>query len=183
MKEVFATSIQSGLSSSGSYILMLSEPTSGTQVPIFIGAAEAQGVALAKSEVQPRRPMTHELMMRCLKGFDLQITKVTIDRVEEGVFYASLYVTDGFGEQRFDCRTSDAVSLALQAGCPILMDEKVLLETGMPDKSLPESQSQTPSPEERISKLEEELSRCEEAEDYERAAQLHDEIEKLKGII
>ena len=107
MKEVFPLSIQSGMSQSGSYILMLCEPVSGLQVPIFIGSYEAQGILLAKESVQTRRPMTHELMVHVINDYGLSIKKVTIDSVMDGIFYATLHMTDGFNEKRFDSRTSD----------------------------------------------------------------------------
>ncbi|MGX8713092.1 MAG: bifunctional nuclease domain-containing protein [bacterium] len=171
MKQVFPTTLQSGMSQSGSYILMLREPVSGLEVPVFIGAYEAQGILLAKDNIATRRPMTHQLVTTIMDEYGLTVKQVTIDRVEDGIFYATLYVGDGFGEKRFDSRTSDAVTLALLCGCPILMEESVIEETGMKSEK----------GEVNVEELEKELRRCEENEEYERAAEIQKQIEKLRG--
>lgn len=176
MKRVFPLTIQSGMSQSGSYILMLCEPESGVQVPIFIGAYEAQGILLAKESVKTRRPMTHELMMKVMEEYGLSLKEVSIDRVNEGIFYATLHMTDGFNTRTFDSRSSDAITLALLADCPILMDETVIDETGV----RMEGDSITPNNESTLEELEAELRRCEQNEEYERAAEIQQQIEKLK---
>ena len=178
MKQVFPLSIQSGMSQSESYILMLCEPSSGMQIPIFIGANEAQSILLAKESVKTRRPMTHELMAKMMDDYGLSIKEVTIDKVMEGIFYATLHTTDGFNEKQFDSRTSDAISLALLCDSPIYVADEVLEETGM---KMANVEGGTPNDEHKLAELEEELRRCEEREEYERAAEIQKTIEELKG--
>lgn len=178
MKQVFPLSIQSGMSQSDSYILMLCEPVSGMQIPIFIGAHEAQGILLAKESVKTRRPMTHELMAKMMDDYGLSIKEVTIDKVMEGIFYATLHTTDGFNEKQFDSRTSDAISLALLCDSPIFVADEVLEETGM---KMANVEGGMPNNEHKLAELEEELRRCEEREEYERAAEIQKNIEELKG--
>lgn len=181
MKQVFPLTIQSGMSQSGSYILMLLEPQSGLQVPIFIGAYEAQCILLAKEDVKTRRPLTHELMMKVMEEYGLSLKEVSIDRVNEGIFYASLHTTDGFNSRTFDSRSSDAITLALLAGCPISMNESVLEETGVRIEETKNQQAKAKtSADASIEDLEEELHRCEEREEYERAAEIQKQIEKMK---
>lgn len=177
MKRVFPLTIQSGMSQSGSYILMLCEPESGVQVPIFIGAYEAQGILLAKESVKTRRPMTHELMMKVMEEYGLSLKEVSIDRVNEGIFYATLHITDGFNTRSFDSRSSDAITLALLADCPIMMEESVIEETGV----RMEGDSIMVKGENTLEELEAELRRYEENEEYERAAEIQQQIEKLKN--
>lgn len=178
MKQVFPLSIQSGMSQSESYILMLCEPSSGMQIPIFIGANEAQSILLAKESVKTRRPMTHELMLHLMNDYGLSIRKVTIDKVMEGIFYSTLHTTDGFNAKEFDSRTSDAISLALLSDSPIFVADEVLEETGM---KMTNVEGGTPNDEHKLAELEEELRRCEEREEYERAAEIQKTIEELKG--
>ena len=173
MKQVVPFTIQSGMSQSGSYVLMLLEPESQMQIPIIIGAHEAQGILLAKETVRTRRPMTHELMAHMMEAYGLTLTQVTIDRVLDGVFYATLHVSDGFNTKQLDSRTTDAITLALLTDAPIRVDDNVLDETGV--ATTPETSSSTPT----LEALEAELHRCEEAEDYERAAEIQKQIEKL----
>lgn len=166
------------MSQSESYILMLCEPESGIQVPIFIGAHEAQGILLAKEEVKTRRPMTHELMMHVMEEYGLGLKEVSIDRVCEGIFYATLHMTDGFNSRDFDSRASDAITLALLADCPIMMAENVIEETGV----RMEGERSKVKGENSIEELEAELRRCEEREEYERAAEIQKEIESRRDV-
>ena len=167
------------MSQSGSCILMLCEPEGGMQVPIFIGAQEAQCIVLAKEGVRTRRPMTHELMMKVMEEYGLTLKEVTIDRVSEGIFYATLHVSDGFNVKQFDSRSTDAITLALLCNCPIMMAEEVVEETGVKMKGS-ESEKWKVESENSIEELEEELRRCEENEEYERAAEIQKRIESLK---
>ena len=178
MKRVFPLTIQSGMSQSESYILMLCEPESGIQVPIFIGAYEAQAILLAKEEVKTRRPMTHELMMKVMEEYGLSLKEVSIDRVSEGIFYATLHMTDGFNLRTFDSRSTDAITLALLSDCPIMMEESVIEETGVKVEN--DELSVKNSAAASLEELEAELKRCEENEEYERAAEIQQQIEKLR---
>lgn len=177
MKQVYPISIQSGLTQSGSCILLLGEVGGTRQIPLFIGKYEAQNILLAQQPGKTRRPTTHQLMGSIFENLSLTLVEATIDRVEEGVFYATLHVSDGFHESKIDCRPTDAVALSLLLGTPIFVDEKVLDETGVNEIPAP-----APLTEERqMQLLEEELRRCEESEDYERAAEIQQQIERLRN--
>lgn len=178
MKQVYPVTIQSGMSQSGSYLLMLHEPIESRQIPIIIGPGEAQSILLAQNPEESnkiRRPLTHQLMVQMMSTYGLTLKKVTIDKVVEGIFYATLYVSDGFNEHRLDSRTTDAVTLALLTGAPVYADERVIEETGVRVEN-----NHPTEKEESLEELEEELRRCEENEDYERAAEIQTEIEKMK---
>ena len=159
MKRVFPMTIQSGMSQSDSYILMLCEPAEGTEIPIFIGAHEAQSILLAKETVKTRRPMTHELMVTVMEGYGLHLDHVSIDRVSEGIFYATLHTTDGFNPKQFDSRTSDAITLALLCDAPIMVADEVLEETGVRGTSPLQPRSDS---DKSLEELEEELRLCEQ---------------------
>lgn len=174
MKRVYPLTLQSGMSQSNSYILMLGEAGTGVQIPIFIGGHEAQVILLAQEGVETRRPLTHRLMTNLMEEYALTLQQVTIDRVNEGIFYATLHVSDGFNTKQFDSRASDAIVLALLQGCPIMVAEQVIEETGV--TMAPTGANTKPTRE----ALEAELRRCEENEDYERAAEIQRELEKLK---
>lgn len=178
MKRVYPLTIQSGMSQSDSYILMLGEAGTGVQIPIFIGGYEAQSILLAQEGVDTRRPLTHRLMSNLMDEYALTLQQVTIDRVSEGIFYATLHVSDGFNTKQLDSRTSDAIVLALLKGCPILVAEQVIEETGVKSSEVGVRSSKTSA--QTLEALEAELRRCEEREDYERAAEIQRQIEKLK---
>ncbi len=177
MKQVIPMTVQNGFSASGSYILMLTEVDGDRSIPIFTGAHEAQGIMLAASGEPTRRPMTHQLMASMMNEYGLTLCEVTIDRVEEGIFYATLHVTDGFNQHHFDCRPTDAVTLALMAGCKIMADDKVIEEAGIHADHI---EATAPPQSSTIEALEAELRRCEETEDYERAAEIQRKIEEMR---
>lgn len=165
------------MSQSGSCILVLDEPEGGRRVPIIVGRAEAQSILLALHPDQSskmRRPTTHQLMASLMSTHGISLRRVTIDRVVEGVFFATLHLSDGFTERSLDSRTTDAVTLAVICGAPILMDERVLEETGVKVDG-----GSTKAEEPTLEELELELRRCEDAEEYERAAEIQQQIEKL----
>lgn len=172
MKQLIPVTLQNGPAQSGSYILMLLEPDSRRQVPIIVGSAEGQAILLAQQEVPTRRPMTHQLMARIMDTYGIHLTKVVIDHVNEGIFYSTLYLTDGFNEKTLDSRTTDAIAFALHCGAPILAEDTVIDETAIAAPTPTENKSKP-----TLQELEDELRRCEESEDYERAAELQKQID------
>lgn len=182
MKKVYPVTIQSGMSQTGSYLLMLHEPEEGRQIPIVIGHGEAQSILLAQNPEENekiKRPMTHQLMVQMMLSYGLTLNKVTIDRVVEGVFYATLHISDGFNMQTIDSRTTDAVTLALLTDAPIFADEQVIEDCGVKIQR----KTEVTSPEMDLHLLEEELRRCEAEENYERAAEIQAKIDDLRGKI
>ena len=181
MKQVYPITIQSGAAQTGNYILTLQEPEGGNEVPIIIGRTEAQCILLAKNPEESsrlRRPMTHQMVLNMMEMYGLTLLSVSIERVVEGVFYATLHVSDGFNEREVDSRTTDAITLALLADAPIYMEERVLRECGVRSAEHTEGRHGTAG--EELKRLEEELRRCEDREDYERAAEIQKRIESLR---
>ena len=182
MKQVYPVTIQSGMSQTGSYLLMLHEPLEGRQIPIIIGHSEAQCILLAQHPDESskiRRPMTHQLMVEMMKTYGLTLRQVTIDRMIEGIFYATMHMSDGFNEHRLDSRTTDAITLALLTGAPIYADEKIIDECGVRTETPAAEKADADLPE--LQRLEEELRRCVDNEDYERAAVIQARIISLQN--
>ncbi|MBS3737719.1 bifunctional nuclease family protein [Mesohalobacter halotolerans] len=177
----------------GAYALLLSEVTGSRQLPIVIGAFEAQSIAIAlEKDIKPPRPLTHDLFKNFSDCFDIQIQKVIIHKLVDGIFYASLICKKGKKEETIDARTSDAIALALRFKAPIFTYKNILDKAGIQLKT---SSSKTQS-EASKSKAETEIKSAfdlknlslndlkkilEEAvqnEEYEKAAQIRDEISK-----
>lgn len=180
---VYPLQISQTMSMSGSYILVLGAPEKEKHVPVLIGEAEAQAIIMAIEQKEARRPLTHNLLKNILDEYMLTLKKVTIDRFDEGIFYSSIYISDGFSEKRIDSRTSDAVVLAIMQHCDILMDLNVLEETSMPPNALTDnlpSRTYTNPHDETLEDLEQQLRDCEANEDYEQAAQIMERINQMK---
>jgi hypothetical protein len=179
-------------SSGGAYALVLGEIDGNRRLPIIIGAFEAQAIALELEKIQPPRPMTHDLLRDTFEAVSIDVSEVVIDELREGTFFAKVrYQHDG-EEHQLDSRPSDAVALAVRVDAPIYVAPDVLDEAGIAAdeedvSALTEAESTGGGEEEeesrplsRLQRMENELEKAVEEEDYEKAAKLRDEIEALK---
>lgn len=176
-RSVYPVEVLQGFTETSMYILMLYDPMENRKVPVMIGNHEAEMIILEQEGLTSRRPMTYELIVSLLNAFMLTLEKVRIDRFEEGIFYATLVVSDGFNTKEIDARASDAVVLALRLSVDIVMAEPVLQITSFTPQD-EEIDIDGALQEESIEQLQDELRRCEENEDYERAAEIMTIIEK-----
>lgn len=115
---------------SGAYALLLKEDNGINTIPVVIGAAEAQSIAMTIEGVQTPRPQTHDLFMSFAHAFGIKLKEVFIYKFEDGVFYSELTFTDGERQVVLDARTSDAVAIAMRTHTPILTTHAIVEETG-----------------------------------------------------
>lgn len=176
-------------SSSGAYALVLGEVKGKRKLPIVIGGAEAQSIAIELENMRPSRPLTHDLMKNTMTAFGMEVTEVLIHKMVEGIFYAQLTVTDGIREEQIDSRSSDAVAVAVRFGCPIRCNQQVMDEAGV-DLDGSESQVQgeedaalevTESREESLEDLQRQLDEAIATENYELASELKKRIDARQG--
>ncbi len=109
-------------------IVILREADGGRCVPIWIGAPEAAAIAHVMEGVEPPRPLTHDLLLTVMETLGGRLSHVDIVSMTEGVFYAELVLANG---ARIDARSSDAIALALRAGCAVYVDDSILEEIGI----------------------------------------------------
>jgi bifunctional DNase/RNase len=177
---------------SGAYALVLIEENGERRIPIIIGGFEAQAIVIKLENLDPPRPLTHDLFKSFADEFNISLIEVFIYKLEEGVFYSKLICDNGEKEYSIDSRTSDAVALALRFSCPIFITEEILEKAGI---TVTPSETTTPSSPDEEGLYEPEVTKygsysdeelykmIDEAvktEDYERAAAIRDEIEKRK---
>ena len=188
---------------SGAYALILSEVDGKRKLPIVIGAFEAQSIAIAlEKEIQPPRPLTHDLFKNFSDRFDIVVKQVIIHKLVDGVFYASLICERDKIEEVIDARTSDAIALSLRFSAPIFTYKNILEKAGIILKNDQEKVEGDASTEESllfddleleaeeteikkdshqhrsIDQLRELLTKAVGNEDYETAAKIRDEISK-----
>lgn len=119
-------------------IVILKEATGDSILPIWVGVAEANAIALEIEKVVTPRPMTHDLLKNVLLGLDSHVRKVVVTSIQDETFYAIIWI-DRNGELiSVDARPSDALALALRIDCPILVEDEVLRSSksqpGTPDR-------------------------------------------------
>ncbi len=107
------------------YVIVLEEMDGPRLIPIWIGPAEGNSIAMHLNNVHLPRPMTHDLMVSFIKAVNAKITKVVITELKESTFYASIFVELDGSIQEIDARPSDSIALALRASSPLFVDESV----------------------------------------------------------
>ena len=180
-------------SSTGAYVLILGDKNSQRRLPIVIGSAEAESIAVGIEKHKNGRPHTHDLFIRFAKEFGIEIMEVVINRFRDGVYYAMLVCKQGDDLTMVDARPSDAIAIAVRLGCEIYAYESVMEEAGiiMDDMEKQEadetegdlinkSTSKTSLDLLNLETLEELLQEAIDNEDYQKAAQIRDEINKRK---
>ena len=113
-------------SRNSSYIVVLKDETGKKILPIWIGAAEGNSIAMAIGNVKPERPFTHDLIVSIFDRLEIEIARVVISDLIENTFYASLYLLHNSKEFHIDSRPSDAIAVAVRIGAPVFVAEEVL---------------------------------------------------------
>lgn len=116
---------------SGAYALILAEETGMRRIPIIVGIAEAQSIAIALEQIKPPRPLTHDLFVSFARSYDIALREVFIYKFEDGVFYSELIFDREGTSVILDSRTSDAIAIALRVGCDIYTSEEIIKECGV----------------------------------------------------
>jgi bifunctional DNase/RNase len=180
-------------SSGGAYALVLGEVDGNRRLPIIIGAFEAQAIALELENIQPPRPMTHDLLRDTFEQVDVEVGDIVIDELREGTFFAKVRYQHSGDEGQLDSRPSDAVALAVRVDAPIFVDADVLEEAGIPAEeegvsALPGGLEEEEEAEEEeitggteLERKKQKLQKAIDKEDYERAAELRDDIQRLEA--
>ena len=176
--------------SGGAYALILREVHGNRRLPIIIGQAEAQSIALEMEGIKPPRPLTHDLMKNLITAFGAELTDVYIDELRDGTFFAKLNIDN----QQIDSRPSDAIALAVRYGVQIFVSAAVMEEAAFvpedEDDDQPSAQQQAQkereqrsgpvTKKEKLEQLTQNLREAIEREEYEKAARIRDEIKKLE---
>jgi bifunctional DNase/RNase len=180
-------------SSTGAYVLILGDKNSQRRLPIVIGSAEAESIAVGMEKHKNGRPHTHDLFLKFAHEFGIEIMEAVICRFRDGVYYAMLVCKQGDDLTMIDARPSDAIAIAVRAGCEIYAYETVMDEAGiiMDDMEKPSVDDNYDEPINigvdksnldllTIEELEELLQEAIDNEDYQKAAEIRDEINRRK---
>lgn len=173
---------------SGAYALVLSEDGGNYRIPVVVGVAEAQSIAIKLENIIPPRPLSHDLIVGLSHAYGISLDEVFLYKFENGVFMSELRFSSDDRSVKIDSRTSDAIALALRTGAPIYTTREILETTGfMTDKadmSRANAEKETKPVNLKkfaVAELEKMLTKCVEREEYERAAEIKRVItEKLE---
>ncbi len=184
--------------SNAGFVVLLKGQDDERSLPIFIGAVEAQSIAIWLNKIEIPRPLTHDLLKNILDRLECRLQRIEVCDLREGTFYARLIMDTGDGEVAMDSRPSDAIALALRVGARIFIDESVMERAGRifedEDTEQPIAEvplGETPADAESMTGakpaltpleiLERDLDKAVADERYEDAARLRDEILQIKS--
>lgn len=124
-------------------VILLEDRISGKELPIWIGAMEAQAIAMHLEGVKPLRPLTHDLIKNILDGAGVRFERVLIHSLKEGTYYARIFLIVGGDRLEIDSRPSDAIALAVRFERPIFVSRQVLDEASTTALGSPGNESLT----------------------------------------
>ena len=202
--EIAGVPVSSAISGGG-FALLLKECEGERRIPIIIGHFEAQAIAFEIEGLKPPRPLTHELIKNMLKALSYSVERVIISELRDSTFIAKI-ILDSEEIEPFDARPSDAIALSLKFKSPIYFAREVIDEvgflpqTGAEDDKLSDddfdmedfndeedthdderrTEASKKQKEEKLKKLQRELEDAVSNEDYERAAELRDQIKQIE---
>ena len=107
-------------------VVILKEKSSDRYLPIWIGPAEADAIAVQLQEVSVARPLTHDLLRSVIDTLGAVVNHVLVNDLSNDTFYARIVLDVNGGSMEIDSRPSDAIALALRTRAPILVEENVI---------------------------------------------------------
>ena len=113
-------------------IVLLKDATDRRALPIYIGQEQARAIMAAQENQKAPRPLTHDLIVNILQGWDMVLEKVIIHSLQKETFYASLILKQGDTHKEIDARPSDAIAIALRTNSPIWVMEEVVADASIP---------------------------------------------------
>ncbi|RMD52843.1 MAG: bifunctional nuclease family protein [Candidatus Thermofonsia bacterium] len=140
MIEVVVESIRISLVSQHR-IVMLKELDNARQLPIWIGPFEAEAITMELQDVKVARPGTHDLLKNVISELGGRVSHVLIKALHDSVFHASIFIDVNGKLHEIDCRSSDAIALAVRVKVPIFVNQSVMDEAGiLPEPDLQETE-------------------------------------------
>ena len=112
-------------------VVILKEKESDRYLPIWIGPAEADAIAIKLQGVTSPRPLTHDLLESIISNLGASVNSVIVNDLQNDTFYAKLILDVNGGQLELDSRPSDAMAIAIRTDSPIFADESVLDRAGI----------------------------------------------------
>ena len=107
-------------------ILFLKDVESEKYLPVWIGDLEARSIEDAYYQRTLERPLTHDLFVDVLATVAVSLDRVVIDRLDQGTYFATMFMDHEGSVREVDCRPSDAVAIALRMNARIYVEEDLM---------------------------------------------------------
>ena len=112
-------------------VVILKEKITDRYLPIWIGAAEADAIAVKLQGVHVPRPLTHDLLQSLIDSLGASINSIVVSDLQNDTFFAKIVLIVDGGQMEVDSRPSDAIALAVRVDAPIYAEEVVLDKAGI----------------------------------------------------
>ena len=112
-------------------VVILKEKEMDRYLPIWIGPAEADAIAVKLQDVSVPRPLTHDLLESVVSSLGAGIERIIVSELNNDTFYAKIVLAAQGENREIDCRPSDAIALAVRAKVPIFVEDAVLEKAGI----------------------------------------------------
>ncbi len=167
--------------STNRFVVILRDDVHKRWLPIVVGSAEAQAIALQLENIAPPRPLTHDLMKNLLETVGIKVSRIIVNDLRENTYYAVIDLRGNGSKKEVDARPSDAIALALRMHAPIFVDEEVMRKAAIRETAEEgEEELEGKSPLDQLEELNQELERAVQEERFEDAARIRDKIKELK---
>lgn len=183
--ELNICALNASTTSNGNYVMVLQDTGSTRKLPVIIGLQEAQAIAVALEQMQPVRPLTHDLFLNTMDFLGATLEYVKICSIVDGTYISVIVIKDKDKKIiEIDSRTSDAIALAIRQKCSIFISEALLAEMALTDpvegKIFSDKRGQLEQY--SLNELYDILSNLLEKEDYESATIVRDIISKKEQV-
>ena len=169
--------------STNRFVVILRDDSNKRWLPIVVGSAEAQAIALQLENIDPPRPLTHDLMKNLLDTMGIQISRIIVNDLRENTYYAQIDLNKNGSKKEVDARPSDAIALALRTNAPIFVEEQVMEKASIRESQEGEAVKADLSPVQKLEKMNLDLDQAVQEERFEEAARIRDEIRDMKKNI
>jgi uncharacterized protein len=186
-QDMIAVKVEQLFLSNMGFVVLLRGESDARSLPIFIGAAEAQAIAIQINGVDMPRPLTHDLLKNLLDFLECRLVRVEVCDLKNDTFFARLIMERDGETMTMDSRPSDAIALALRFQAPVFVAREVMERAGRvfdkqtgaeaEDTSVKPHGKKTRTP---LDLLKLKLDKAVEEERYEDAARFRDEIKRLE---
>ena len=112
-------------------VVILKEKDSGRYLPIWIGPAEADAIAVRLQDVTAPRPLTHDLLTNVIRQLGATVDHIVVSGLDHDTFFAQIHLAVGDQRMPIDSRPSDALALAVRSEVPIYVEDEVLDKAGV----------------------------------------------------
>lgn len=112
-------------------VVILKEKDSDRYLPIWIGPAEADAIAVKLQDVKVPRPLTHDLLHQVITDLGAAVDRIIVSGLDHDTFFAKVVLSADGNQVQVDSRPSDALALAVRVKVPIFAEEEVMDKAGV----------------------------------------------------